>query len=416
MEPLAALIFLVALGLIVSERLDRAAVALAGAGLMVLLGVVDQDAGFASIDLATLGLLAGMMAVVAGAEETGALDHLAVRAARACGGRPGRLVVMVAGATAVLSAFLDNLTAILLVAPIAISVAVASGMRPQPLLLVAVLACNVGGTATLIGDPPNIIIGAHTGLSFGAFAAALAPVSLLALVVGVGGTALLHRRALRPSPHATEALASLEPARPLATDARLWLPLGVLAATLVAFFVHHLLHLEPATVALAGGTAMLLVTPRRDAERALRALDWPTLVFFAALFAMVGALEDVGVLARVADALVAATGGDRTAELVVTIWGSALASGIVDNIPFTTAMLPVVDRIATDDASWWALALGACLGGNLTPVAAAANVAVLGIAARAGHPIRALEFVRWGVPCTLITLLLATAWVLLVLG
>jgi Na+/H+ antiporter NhaD/arsenite permease-like protein len=412
----AALAFLLVLALVATERIHRTKVALIGAAGFVVAGVLSQDEAIASLDVGTLGLLAGMMVIVALVEETGALSYIAVRTVQVCDGSGPRVLFALSALTAVLSAFLDNLTAILVVAPITLAIARTLDMRPTPLLIVQVLACNIGGTATLIGDPPNIMIGNATGIPFNAFLVHLAPIATLTLVLVVTLVYLARRRDFTTGDEARRA-EELAPAAHLASGRDLWIPVAVGGATILGFFIHHAVGLEPPTVALTGAAVLLLLS-RADVDAALKRVDWSTLLFFAALFVMVGGLEQVGVMDEAAQRVEDATAGDRTAELVGILWLAAIGSGLVDNIPFTAAMIPVVDSIATDgdDAHWWALSLGACFGGNFTMIAAAANVACAGMAERAGHPIGFVRFLAWGVPVTLLSLVLATAYVLLRYG
>jgi Na+/H+ antiporter NhaD/arsenite permease-like protein len=283
-------------------------------------------------------------------------------------------------------------------------------------VLIEIIASNVGGTATLIGDPPNILIAGATDLTFSDFAVNLAPISALSFVVVTGMLYLIFRRRLQIAPDARERVLELDARKSIEDLAELRRTLPVLVITLLAFFVHGALGIEPATVALTGATVMLLLT-RQSVEGALRGIEWPTLFFFVGLFVMVGALEETGVIGEVADAIAAVTNGDRSAELLGIMWVSALGSGIVDNIPFTATMIPVVEQLqgagGGDDAYWWALSLGACFGGNLTLVAAAANVAAAGMAERAGRPIGFLTFLKVGVPATLVSMLLATGYIAL---
>jgi Na+/H+ antiporter NhaD/arsenite permease-like protein len=408
-------IFAVALAAIATERIDRTRVAMLGALLMLLTQTVDQEQAIDAIDWGTLGLLAGMMVIVRLTERTGVYTYLAIRAGQLSRGDPLAVVAALAGTTALLSAFLDNLTTILLVVPITFVLADALDVDPIPLLVIEIVASNVGGTATLIGDPPNILIAGHTGLSFAAFVGNLAPIVIPTLVVVVGLLYAGYRRRLQVAPSARARVQELDAARAIEDPAELRRLLPVLALTMLAFFLHGALHLEPATVALGGATIMLLLT-RRSTEEALHGIEWPTLFFFLSLFVMVGALEHTGVLREVADGIASLTDGDRTAEIVGIMWSSALGSALVDNIPFTAAMLPVVEQLQgpqMDDAYWWALALGACFGGNATIIAAAANVAAAGLAARAGTPITFGAFLRAGVPATLVSMLLATGYVAL---
>ena len=414
--PLAIAIFAGALLVIATERVDRTKVALVGAMLVLLTQTIDQEHAIDAIDFETIGLLAGMMLIVRVTEPTGVYTYLAIRAGQLAKGRPFYVVASLALSTAVLSAFLDNLTTILLMVPITFLLADALDIDPIPLVLIEIIASNIGGTATLIGDPPNILIAGHTGLSFSDFVVNLAPISALAFVVVTGLLYLFFRRRLQIAPEARDGVMELDARKSIEDVAELKRTLPILVVTLLAFFVHKGIGLEPATVALTGATAMLLVT-RQSVEAALRGIEWPTLFFFIGLFVMVGALEETGAIREIADGIASVTDGDRTAELLGIAWVSALASGIVDNIPFTATMIPVVDQLQADtpddDAYWWVLAIGACFGGNFTLIAAAANVAAAGMAERAGRPIGFMTFLKVGVPATLVSMTLATGYIAL---
>ena len=411
----AVVIFAAALAAIATERMDRTKVALLGAVLVLLTQTIDQEQAIEAIDWETLGLLAGMMLVVRLTEPTGVYTYLAIRAGQLSRGRPLALVLCLAGATALLSAFLDNLTTVLLVVPITFLLADTLDVDPIPLVLIEVVASNIGGTATLIGDPPNIIIARATDLTFAAFVLHPGPIALLALALVSGALYPGFRRRLAIAPEARAAVMALDARRSIEDPDELRRTVPILVLTLLTFFVHRQLGLEPATVALAGATAMLLVS-RQSVERALAGIEWPTLFFFLGLFVMVGALEERGAMEEVAEGVASLTGGDRTAELLGIAWISAGASAVVDNIPFTAAMIPVVEELrgpTGDDAYWWALALGACFGGNATLVAAAANVAAAGMAARSGRPIGFVEFLKVGVPATLLSMVVATGYIAL---
>ena len=414
----AVTIFVVALAVIAVEWVHRTKAALVGAALVVLVGVIDQEQAIDAIDWSTLGLLVGMMIIVGLAEPTGIFTFLALRVAQLSGGRPMRLVFLLAGASGLLSAFLDNLTAILLIVPITLLLADLLRISPIPLVLVEVLASNIGGTATLIGDPPNILIGTHVEeLSFLDFIVNLGPVSLVTLTVVTTGLAFYFRHDLVVEPGRQGAVEQLDAARDLREAQYVKRTIAILVGTIVAFFLHGVLHVEPAVVALVGATVMLLAVAD-DVEHALERVEWSTIFFFIGLFVMVGALEERGAIERVAEALADVTGGSRLAEGLVILWGAAFGSAIVDNIPFTAAMLPVVDALQPasdtfDDANWWALALGACYGGNATMIAAAANVAATGVLDRAGQPISFVRFLLVGIPVTLVSLVIATVYLLL---
>jgi Na+/H+ antiporter NhaD/arsenite permease-like protein len=416
---LAIITFAVALAVIATERVHRTKVALLGAAIVVIfVAGFGQDQAIESVDFNTIGLLAGMMILVTVTQQTGIYDYIAIRAGQLSRGDPFWVVMSLAGTTALLSAFLDNLTTILLVVPITFLLADTLDIDPIPLIIIEVIASNIGGTATLIGDPPNIIIAGATGLSFNEFIVNLTPVVIVTFGVVITSLYLFYRRKLTIEERNRRFIMDLD-ARASIQDADELRRTGpVLVLTVLAFFAHQTLGIEPATVALAGAAVVLLVT-RQPIEDALARIEWPTLFFFVALFVMVGALEETGAIEKVAEAVKDVTGGDRTAELLGIVWVSGVGSGIVDNIPFTTAMIPVVSDIQEsagnggDDAYWWALSLGACFGGNATIIAAAANVAASGLTERAGRPIGFLAFLRIGLPVTVISLLLATAYVLI---
>lgn len=412
---LAVAVFASALALIVTEKLDRTKVALAGAALLVLSQTIDQDGALEAIHFDTLGLLAGMMIVVRLTETTGVYTYVAIRAGQLSKGRPFLLVIALAIPTAVLSAFLDNLTTILLMVPITFLLADAFDIDPIPLILIEVMACNIGGTATLIGDPPNIMIASATGLTFMDFIVNVAPIAYFTTAVVVCLLYFAFRRKLTIAPEARTKVMELDAKRSIENPDELKRLLPVLLLTILAFFVHAPLNLEPATVALAGATAMLLLS-RQSLEETLGGIEWPTLFFFVGLFVMVGALEHTGAIDELTQAIVSLTDGDRTAELLAITWVASIVGGIVDNIPLTATMIPVVESIeggVGDNAYWWALSLGACFGGNLTIISAAANVAAAGMASRAGQPIGFVQFLRVGVPVTLFSMVLVTGYLFL---
>jgi len=412
---LAVGIFALVLAAIATERVDRTKAALLGAILVLLTQTIEQEQAIEAVDWNTIGLLAGMMLMVKLTEPTGVYTWVAIRAGQLSEGRPLRLVIALALVTAVLSAFLDNLTTVLLVVPMTFLLADALDIDPIPLVIIEIVASNIGGTATLIGDPPNILIAGATDLSFAEFIVHLAPISAVVLVVVTAMLFLAYRKRLQVAPEAAERVRRLDARRAIEDPEELKRTIPILLATIVLFFLHKPLHIEPATVALTGATAMLFFT-RQSVEKALQGIEWPTLFFFIGLFVLVGSLEETGFIDDVAESIADVTDGDRTAELLGIAWTAAIGSAVVDNIPFTAAMIPVVDQLQTDaadDAYWWSLALGACYGGNATIIAAAANVAASGLAERAGHPISFMTFLRAGIPAVLVSMVLATGYIAL---
>lgn len=419
-EIFVVALFVLVLVFIGSELANRTVVALLGAVVVIAFGVVEQsEAAVEFIDWNTIGLLAGMMIIVAVLDKTGIFEYLAIKSAKWGKARPGRILILLGAVTAFLSAFLDNVTTVILMVPVTFLIADALGVSPLPFLLAQVMASNVGGAATLIGDPPNILIGSAADLSFADFVVNLAPLVLLALPVVLGFFYLAFRRDLRPNKNAEAAIRALDAGGAIRNRVLLRKSLLVLGAVILGFFLHGLLHLEAATIALFGA-AILMLYARSDVEEVLREVEWPTLLFFVGLFVLVGGLEATGFVGRIAGLLTGVTESSSLTAMIV-LWGSALASGIIDNIPFTATMIPVIQELGqTEGLSeaevrplWWALAIGADFGGNLTLIGASANVVAAGMSERAGKKITFLKFLAYGIPVTLISLAIATPYVLL---
>jgi len=407
-------IFVAAYALIATDRLDRTLVALLAGFLVIALGIVDQHAAFEAIDLNVIFLLAGMMVIASTLAKTGLFEWLAFRSVQLSRGEPFRLLLILAFVTAILSAFLDNVTTVILTTPITLSITRRLGVPPLPYLIAQILASNIGGTATLIGDPPNILIGSAAGLDFVDFLTNLGPVAILVFAAYVVIMRVAFGRTLQVPTAQREAALERTEAAVITDRPLLAIGLVVVAFTLIGFLLHTALGLEAATVAMLGATALLLLG-RQDVHEALREIEWSTLLFFVGLFVLVEAVVEVGIVGGIADRLAEATSGNAAAASIALLWFSALASALVDNIPYTASAIPVVERMIEaglqDRALWWALALGACLGGNLTIVGASANVVVANVAARAGQPIRFLDFFRYGAVVVVASLVISTAYV-----
>jgi Na+/H+ antiporter NhaD/arsenite permease-like protein len=411
---IAGAIFVVAYVLIALERFDRTLIALLGGLLVVALGIVDQHSAFEAIDLNVIFLLAGMMVIASIVARTGLFDWLALRSVRLAHGRPVPLLIILALVTAVLSAFLDNVTTVVLTVPITLSVSRRLGVSPVPYLIAQILASNIGGTATLIGDPPNILIGSAASLDFGAFLTNLGPVTVIVFAVFVPMMWLFFRHSLKAPDAAREAAVEATEDAAITNRPLLVKSLVVVAAVLIGFLAHQALGLEPATIALLGATVLMLLAAA-DPHHVLREIEWHTLFFFIGLFILVEAVVAVGIVGGIADSLAAAAGGNVVVATLSLLWFSAGASAIIDNIPYTATAIPVVEELIRTgmpaEPLWWALALGACLGGNLTIVGASANVVVVNTAAREGHTIRFGEFIRYGAPVTVMSLVIATGYI-----
>jgi len=410
---IAAIVFIVTYILIVTERVHRTVSAMLGGVVMILLRVLTQAEAFRCIDWNVIFLLVGMMVIANVLRETGLFQWLAVQAVRLGRGRPVRILLILCVVTALSSAFLDNVTIVVLVVPVTLFVTEQLRLNPLPFLIAEILASNIGGTATLIGDPPNILIGSAAGIDFTTFIAHMGPISALILLAFLGLAWLMFRKELRARPMQAANLAALEAAELITHRPLLRKGAVVMGGVIVGFLVHGTLHIESATVALAGATVLLLWS-RTDPHHAIREVEWTTLFFFVGLFIVVEGLVQAGIIRAIAQAALRVVDGNIRLASMVLLWMSALVSGIVDNIPYTVTMIPLVESLGQAmpvEPLWWSLALGACLGGNATLVGASANVVVASLAERSGHPIRFWTFLGYGVLTTFVSLLLATAYI-----
>jgi Na+/H+ antiporter NhaD/arsenite permease-like protein len=417
---IAVVIFVAAYVLIATEKINRVAVALGGASIMLALGATDAEHAFfsedAGIDWNVIFLLLGMMLIVGVLKRTGLFEYVAIWAAKKARGRPFPIMVILIVVTGLVSAALDNVTTVLLVAPVTLLVCDRLGVPPVPFLIAEVLASNIGGTATLVGDPPNIIIASRSGLSFNDFLTVLAPFVLVVLVVLVLLCRIMFRNAFRYDAERVKRVMALREADAIRDRRLVVISLAVLAAVLAAFGLHALVGLEPSVVALLGGL-LLLALSRLDATEVAKDVEWPTLIFFAGLFVMVGALVATGVIDTLARQATGAVEGKLWPATLLLLWASAVLSAIVDNIPYVATMSPIVAELVdaaggadNGQVLWWALAIGADLGGNATAVGASANVVVLGIAERAGHRISFWGFTKYGLIVTAISVTLAVPY------
>jgi Na+/H+ antiporter NhaD/arsenite permease-like protein len=410
---LAAGVFLGTYALIASDRIHKTVAALLGGVLMILLRVLDQDQAFAAIDLNVIFLLLGMMVIANVMQQTGVFGWLAIRAIRLAHGDPWRIFVVLCLLTALGSAVLPNVTMVVLVGPITFFAAAALGVSPVPYLIAVILASNIGGTLTLIGDPPNLLIGSAAGIDFTTFAWNMAPAGLLVLAGFFVLARFLFAAELRRQ-RETFATLDLDETGVITDRRRMRISVVVMALTVVGFLLAGTFGYHPATVALLGATVLFLVA-REDPEAAFRGVDWGTLFFFVGLFIVVEGLVAVGIVDAFAGWLFSATGGDPTTTAIVLIWASGLASGVIDNIPYTATLIPVVQDLSTRglDANplWWSLALGADLGGNLTLIGASANIVIASLALKAGHEIRFTTFLRYGIPVVVVSLAISTTYV-----
>lgn len=416
---LALMIFIIAYIFIILEKIHRTITAMLGGLLVITFGILTEKQAIDYIDFNTIGLLIGMMVIVSITSQTGLFHYIAVWSAKKVKADPVKLLIVLSLITAFGSAFLDNVTTVLLIVPMTFSITKRLNVNPIPYLLGEVFASNIGGTATLIGDPPNMMIGSKVKeLTFLAFINNLAPVCFLILLVTIGILVLLYRKQLSTSAKLKEQLLALDEKAEITDSALLKKCLAILWMTILAFFFHPFLHVETAVIALFGAFLLLLWTGEEHLKLALNKVEWTTLFFFIGLFVIVGGLVETGLISALGKKAVEVTGGNVTSASFLILWLSAIVSAFVDNIPFVSTMIPLVKTMGDAGISnleplWWSLSLGACLGGNGTLVGASANLIVAGLASQQGIKISFGSFLKIGFPLMLVSILICSAYIYL---
>lgn len=407
---IAIVIFLASLYLVFSEKLHRTVAGMLGALLMILagkiLGFFNEAQALASVDFNTLGLLLGMMLLVAILEPTGFFEFLAVYAARLSRGNPVRLLIFLGSVTTVLSMFLDNVTTVVLIAPVTILISEILGINPSPLLIAEALLSNTGGVATLVGDPPNVLIASAADFTFADFLTHSLPIVVIVWILTLVLIRYMFRKELDHQPENVEAILKLKPADALKNRSPIWKTLIVLALAIVLFFLEEALNISPAFIAL-GAAVLALVWARPDTRQALHRVEWSVLIFFAALFVMVGGLESAGVL-HMLSGLILQLGNTYPVLLgILILWVVAILSAVVDNVPITIALIPVILELGDADVAiaplWWALAFGAGFGGNATIIGSTANVVIASLSEKTRSPITGALWIKIGLPVMLAT-------------
>ncbi len=419
---LAALLFVITYGVVMSEKVNRAIVSLLAAGLMIVLGILNQEAAIRGIDFNTIGLLIGMMVIVAVTRQSGIFQFLAIWAAKKVNAQPWGILVMISLVTAVTSAFLDNVTTVLLVVPVTLLITEELKVKPYPYLFAMIFSSNIGGTATLIGDPPNIMIGSATGLTFNDFAYNLSPVIFVIMAATLIPIYFIWGRYLKAAPEDRQRVMQFNEYEAITDPLLLKHCLIVIGLVIAGFVFARFLGLEAATVAMTGAALLLLLAnwrhgPEEQSKHVLEAfneVEWITIFFFVGLFIVVHGVDSTGLLRLLADKMLALTGGDLTATSMVILWSSAILSAIIDNIPFVATMIPLIKAMAPTFGGpeglmplWWSLSLGACLGGNGTLIGASANLVVAGFAERAGQPIRFVQYTLMAFPIMLLSIVIS---------
>ncbi|OBG67329.1 SLC13 family permease [Mycobacterium sp. E3339] len=420
MSAIAIVVFVVAYAFIATDRFNKTLIALTGAAIVVMLPIITSDDVFYSrdtgIDWDVIFLLLGMMIIVSVLRQTGVFEYVAIWAAKRAQGSPLRIMILLVVVTAVASALLDNVTTVLLVAPVTLLVCDRLAINPAPYLMAEAMASNIGGTATLVGDPPNIIIASKGGLTFNDFLIHLAPIVIIVMAVLVVMLRRLFPGAFTVDPERVADVMSLEEKEAIRDRGLLIKSGAVLVAVFAGFIAHAPLHMDPSMVAMLGA-GLLIVVSRLEQSDYFSSVEWDTLLFFAGLFIMVGALVKTGVVKQLAHVAVTATGGNTLLATMVILGASLLISGVVNNVPYAATMAPIVADLApalgdhvNPGVLWWALALGTDFGGNLTAVGASANVVILGIAKRADNPISFWEFTRKGAIVTVMSVVLSAVY------
>ena len=414
---LSVIIFLAVYAMIIVEKFHRTVIALVGATVVIALGLISQKDAINAIDFNTIGLLVGMMIIVGITRRSGVFGYLAVKSARLAKGKPINILIALGLITAVLSAFLDNVTTVLLIVPVTFVLTDRLDISPIPFLFTEIIASNVGGTATLIGDPPNIMIGSATHLGFMDFIANLALPVIVILIATIAVLVLIYRKDLFADEDKIQSIMELDEKEHIKDWALLKKSLIILALTVTGFFLHQALNLESATIAMLGAAFLMLVS-LEEPEDVLMLVEWPTIFFFVGLFVIVGSLEANGVIEALAQKALAVSDGNLMLTGALILWMSAIASAFVDNIPFVATMIPLLQSVGQAstmpmDPLWWSLALGACLGGNGTLIGASANITVAGIAERPGTIIKFVDYLKIGFPLMLMSVAMASVYLYL---
>ena len=401
MEVIAIVVFVVVIGLIISEKVNSAAAALAGAMALVVTGVMSAHKALSYIDFNTIGLLVGMMVLVAIIRQSGLFEYVAIKAAKMVHGDPWKIMIAFILLTAVLSGILDNVTTVLLVGPMTIAIAKMLEINPVPFLMTQILASNVGGTATLIGDPPNIMIGSAANLSFVDFLKNTGVAVVLVIVFMIVMMRFVYKKEIEVEGLDTSKIMNLDPDKSITDKPLLIKGIVVIVLVILGFILHDQIGMETSVIALTAAAVMLIIGGV-NVDNAIQDVEWTTIAFFMSLFVVVGGLTETGVIKQVAAVIIERTAGHPVMMMLILLWASALLSSFLNNIPFIATLIPLVLALKADgmDAEplWWAISLGACLGGNGTMIGASANVVLSDISTKHGYPITFKSYLRVGMP------------------
>ena len=415
-QIIAIAIFAIVMVLIISEKIDRTVVALSGAALMFVFKILTFEEGISHIDFNTLFVLIGMMIVVAIVKKSGLFEYVAILTAKISKGDPSKIMVYFMIITAFLSAVLDNVTTVLLIGPMTLVISDILSINPIPFLITQIIASNIGGTSTLIGDPPNIMIGSAAGLSFGDFLINLGPVIVITLAAVILIFKIIYRKDLIKSEDSEKLISNLDEKKAIQDKTLLVKSIFVLILILIGFMSHSKLGIESSVIALSGACILLLIG-KQDPHEIIYSVEWPTIAFFAGLFIIVGGLSNTGVISMLANLLITETHGNVVLTMFLILWISAVVSSFLDNIPFVATLIPLILTLQTKGMDvmplWWATSLGACLGGNGTLIGASANVVLASVGQKHGYPITFIDYLKIGFPIMILTIIISSAYLLI---
>ncbi|MDK2585175.1 ArsB/NhaD family transporter [Romboutsia sedimentorum] len=415
-QIIAIVIFSLVMLAIITEKINRCVAALSGALLMVLFNILPMEVGLSHVDFNTIGVLIGMMLFVAVVKNSGLFEYIAIFTAKKAKGDPWKIMVSFIFITAILSAVLDNVTTVLLIGPMTIVITHILNLNPVPFLITQIIASNIGGTATLIGDPPNIMIGSAANLSFTDFVINLGPVVVLLLFVVIICFKFIFGKKLIVEESHKQNILSLDENKAIKDKALLIKSIVVMIFILLGFTLHSIIHIESSIIALTGATIMLMIG-NQDIDEILASIEWSTIVFFISLFIIVGGLQEVGIINDLATALINATKGNPILTMLIILWISAIVSSFLDNIPFVATLIPLILTMEAQGIDvvplWWATSLGACLGGNGTLIGASANIVLANVGQKHGYPITFKNYFKIGFPIMILTIIISTAYLIL---
>lgn len=413
---IAVIIFALVMVLVITEKIPRAVAAILGAAFLLVFGVMDVETAASYIDFNTIGVLIGMMLLVAVVKESGLFEYVAVKSAKLSKGDPWKIMVSFMIITALLSCLLDNVTTVLLIGPMTFAITKALKINPVPFVMTQILASNIGGTATLIGDPPNIMIGSSAGLSFMSFIVHNGPVIVVIMIATIIAFRFMYKKQLTTDVEAIKSVMAMDENKMIKNKALLIKSIVVIILTVIGFVLHGAIGIETAVVALVAAVVMIIIG-RQKFEDTLVDVEWSTIIFFIGLFIVVGGMVETGVIGALAELILGVTQGRTIMTMLIILWVSALLSSTVDNIPFVATMIPLIGAMGAGGMAveplWWALSLGACLGGNGTIIGASANVVLTGISRKHGHPITYVQFLKVGFPMMILSIVISTVYLLI---